>query len=363
MYGLDCAVLLVTICSQPSFLGTKGIKRVHFRTVWASFLARALCVRRAHKIFVRVWFLFKGSASHAMGWVTTAECLRTWEIHADSCIHSSNCFWACCVQAYTLTPPASSRSLDQAHSHTSNSNSPDKSNLIPTCSGTWFSGGLLVRAVWLGHGWTRWSLRSFPTWVILWFYSMILSSLLLLAGLWSQHGLHLASLPIHSFGFAPFLVLFPFLLLSGLSFSCVQAASLRSAPSRGSPKSWQVRYSLVTHLIVDFSRLFVPLKDDCSSVLPHFLWIWIGSPAALEWVDSSLLLLLRKLNSEVGPNFSDVRQITTTSHCVLKPIDCQQQLTTTCFWYLGKCRGIQVSLDSGDAGDPKIHVNCSSGRV
>jgi len=23
--------------------------------------------------------------------------------------------------------------------------------------------------VWLGRGWTRWSLRSFPTWVILWF--------------------------------------------------------------------------------------------------------------------------------------------------------------------------------------------------
>jgi len=35
------------------------------------------------------------------------------------------------------------------------------------CSGTWFSGGLLVRVVQLGCGW--WSVRSFPTWVILWF--------------------------------------------------------------------------------------------------------------------------------------------------------------------------------------------------
>jgi len=26
------------------------------------------------------------------------------------------------------------------------------------------------RVVWLGSGWTQWSLRSFPTWVILWFY-------------------------------------------------------------------------------------------------------------------------------------------------------------------------------------------------
>ena len=38
------------------------------------------------------------------------------------------------------------------------------------CSGTWFSRGLSVRVVWLGHSWTQWSLRSFPTWVILWFY-------------------------------------------------------------------------------------------------------------------------------------------------------------------------------------------------
>ena len=38
------------------------------------------------------------------------------------------------------------------------------------CSGMWLSGGLLVRVVWLGHGWTQWSLRSFPTCVILWFY-------------------------------------------------------------------------------------------------------------------------------------------------------------------------------------------------
>ena len=30
---------------------------------------------------------------------------------------------------------------------------------------------LSARVVWLGHGWTRWSLRSFPTWVILWFPS------------------------------------------------------------------------------------------------------------------------------------------------------------------------------------------------
>mgnify|MGYP001855751090 CR=1 FL=1 len=37
------------------------------------------------------------------------------------------------------------------------------------CSETWFSGVLLVRVVWLSHGWTR-SLRSFPIWVILWFY-------------------------------------------------------------------------------------------------------------------------------------------------------------------------------------------------
>jgi len=40
------------------------------------------------------------------------------------------------------------------------------------CSGTWFSGGLLVTVVWLGHGWTWWSLRSFPTWMILWFYDL-----------------------------------------------------------------------------------------------------------------------------------------------------------------------------------------------
>jgi len=48
-------------------LAPKGLKRVHFRTVWASRLAHALCIRHAHKIFVRVWFLFKGSASHAVG--------------------------------------------------------------------------------------------------------------------------------------------------------------------------------------------------------------------------------------------------------------------------------------------------------
>ena len=30
-------------------------------------------------------------------------------------------------------------------------------------SGTWFSGGLLVRVVWSTCGWTRWSLRTFPT--------------------------------------------------------------------------------------------------------------------------------------------------------------------------------------------------------
>jgi len=38
------------------------------------------------------------------------------------------------------------------------------------CSGTWFSRGLLVRVVCLGCGWTQYSLRSFPTWAILWFY-------------------------------------------------------------------------------------------------------------------------------------------------------------------------------------------------
>ena len=38
------------------------------------------------------------------------------------------------------------------------------------CSGTRFSRGLLVRGVWFGHGWTWWSLRSFPTWANLWFY-------------------------------------------------------------------------------------------------------------------------------------------------------------------------------------------------
>jgi len=38
-------------------------------------------------------------------------------------------------------------------------------------SGTWLSGGLLrVRLVCLGCGWTRWYLRPFPTWAILWFY-------------------------------------------------------------------------------------------------------------------------------------------------------------------------------------------------
>jgi len=36
-------------------------------------------------------------------------------------------------------------------------------------TGTWFSRGLLVRVAWLSCGWTRWSLRSFPTWAILWF--------------------------------------------------------------------------------------------------------------------------------------------------------------------------------------------------
>ena len=42
------------------------------------------------------------------------------------------------------------------------------------CSGTWFSRGLLrVRVVWLGRGWTWWSLRSFPTWVILWFFEFL----------------------------------------------------------------------------------------------------------------------------------------------------------------------------------------------
>jgi len=37
------------------------------------------------------------------------------------------------------------------------------------CSGMWFCGGLLGRVIWLGCDWTWWSLRSFPTWVILWF--------------------------------------------------------------------------------------------------------------------------------------------------------------------------------------------------
>jgi len=41
------------------------------------------------------------------------------------------------------------------------------------CSGTWLREGLLVRVVWLGRGWTRWSLRSFPTWEILWFYDLL----------------------------------------------------------------------------------------------------------------------------------------------------------------------------------------------
>lgn len=93
----------------------------------------------------------------------------------------------------------------------------------------------------------------------------------LLAEMWSQHGLYLASLTIHNFVCAPFLTLFPHLLLSGLSFSCVQAASQRSAPSRGNPKSWQVRYDLVTLLMVDFSCLFILIKDNCTSVLPYFL--------------------------------------------------------------------------------------------
>lgn len=65
--------------------------------MWANHLAHALCIRHAHKIFVRVWFLFKGSASHAVGWVTTALCLCTWDIHADSYMHSSCCLWACCA--------------------------------------------------------------------------------------------------------------------------------------------------------------------------------------------------------------------------------------------------------------------------
>jgi len=39
------------------------------------------------------------------------------------------------------------------------------------CSGTWFSEGLLVRVVWLGCSQT-WSLRSFPTWAILWFLNI-----------------------------------------------------------------------------------------------------------------------------------------------------------------------------------------------
>ena len=30
-----------------------------------------------------------------------------------------------------------------------------------------------VRVVWLGCGWTWWSLRSFPTWSILWFYDSV----------------------------------------------------------------------------------------------------------------------------------------------------------------------------------------------
>ena len=39
------------------------------------------------------------------------------------------------------------------------------------CSGTRCSGRLLrVQVVWLGCGWTQWSLRSFSTWAILWFY-------------------------------------------------------------------------------------------------------------------------------------------------------------------------------------------------
>ena len=43
------------------------------------------------------------------------------------------------------------------------------------CSGTWFSRGLLVRVVWLDCGWIQWSLRSFPTWAILWFYERMKS--------------------------------------------------------------------------------------------------------------------------------------------------------------------------------------------
>ena len=36
-----------------------------------------------------------------------------------------------------------------------------------------------VRVVWLGRGWTQWSLRSFPTRAILWFYEIKYNTLLL----------------------------------------------------------------------------------------------------------------------------------------------------------------------------------------
>jgi len=36
------------------------------------------------------------------------------------------------------------------------------------CPGTWFCRGSSVRVVWLGCGWTRWSLRYLWTWAILW---------------------------------------------------------------------------------------------------------------------------------------------------------------------------------------------------
>jgi len=45
------------------------------------------------------------------------------------------------------------------------------------CSGTWRSGGLLVRVVWLGWGWIWWSLSSFPTSAILWFCDPIWKTL------------------------------------------------------------------------------------------------------------------------------------------------------------------------------------------
>lgn len=167
--------------------------------------------------------------------MTTALCLCTWDIHADSCMHSSCCLQSCCAWPSILTLTSPPHSPDWAHHCTSTTaalaklifspkphSPPCRYNRPPNKSPN--TRHHLSGSLWL---------TSKPT------------APACLAVISAQHA-SLASLPMHSSGLAPLLMLFQFPLLFGSSFSCVQTATLRPALSGGSPESWQARHGLVT---------------------------------------------------------------------------------------------------------------------